>query len=148
MVVRTAQSLEALYEQDETAWLDESAFLIASGRIADLDYVNLQEYLLSMARRDRREVLSRLIVLLAHLFKWDCQPSQRSGSWCATIIAQRQELQDLLESRTLLNHAQEIFEEACAKALERAAAETGLDITVFLAARSYTLDTALRGELS
>ena len=39
------------------------------------------------ARRDRREVFSRLVTLLAHLLKREYQPDHRSRSWLATILS-------------------------------------------------------------
>ena len=77
-----------------------------------LDLENLSEYLQDMARRDKREVFSRLTVLLTHLLKWEHQVDRRSNSWEATILHQRRELQDLLESRTLRNHAQDVLGKA------------------------------------
>src|SRR5208337_4270228 len=53
-----------LYTRDETAWLDVMARLIAERRFGELDYEHLHEFLTDMARRDRREVLSRLTALL------------------------------------------------------------------------------------
>src|SRR4051794_15904973 len=91
MVLRTPQALAALYEADETAWLEYTADMVRAGRFADIDPGTLAEYLTDMARRDRREVFSRLVVLLAHLLKWDHQPDQRSGSWRGTIREQRRE---------------------------------------------------------
>src|SRR5208337_499667 len=52
-----------LYTRDETAWLDVMARLIAERRFGELDYEHLHEFLTDMARRDRREVLSRLTAL-------------------------------------------------------------------------------------
>ncbi|MBX6314645.1 MAG: DUF29 family protein [Isosphaeraceae bacterium] len=43
------------------------------------------EYLSDITRRDRREVESRLAVLIAHLLKWTYQPRRRTRSWRATI---------------------------------------------------------------
>jgi hypothetical protein len=64
-----APKLAALYEQDKTAWLDTMAQLIRDGRHDELDFENLEEYLESMARRDSREVHSRLSVLLTQRLK-------------------------------------------------------------------------------
>src|SRR5258708_889931 len=87
-----APDLSALYMDDETAWLEAMAALIRRRDFARLDLDNLSEYLTDMAARDRREVRSRLVLLLSHLLKWDYQPEKRSGSWRATILNQRQEL--------------------------------------------------------
>src|SRR5580700_8080231 len=105
MVQRTPQALAALHELDETAWLEQTAELIRSSRFAEIDPTTLAEYLTDMARRDRREVFSRLVVLLAHLLKWEYQPERRGGSWQATMLEQQRELRQLLESGTLRNHA-------------------------------------------
>src|ERR1700730_18671616 len=94
-------SLSDLYHEDETAWLEAMARLVAARRFDELDHENLREFLADMARRDKREVLSRLTTLLAHLLKWEHQPQQRTRSWEATILHQREELRDLLESSTL-----------------------------------------------
>jgi hypothetical protein len=92
MATVQANTLGILYEHDETAWLEAMAELIRMGRLDELDYANLAEYLSDMARRDRREVESRLSGLLSHVLKWVHQTDGRSGSWKGTIIEQRQEL--------------------------------------------------------
>jgi hypothetical protein len=69
MVLKITDSLAALYTADETAWLDAMAELIGTGRLGELDYLHLKEYLQDMATRDRREVSSRLRVLLIHVLK-------------------------------------------------------------------------------
>ena len=96
MIQRAETALAQLYEADETAWLEAMADLIQQGRWGDLDYPHLEEYLSDMARRDRREVESRLTTLLAHVLKWVHQPDHRSRSWRGTIVEQRQELEELV----------------------------------------------------
>jgi Domain of unknown function DUF29 len=143
MIERTPTSLSALYEQDETAWLEAMAQLVAEGRVADLDLEHLREYLTDMAKRDRREVKSRLVCLLTHLLKWEYQPEMRGRSWQATIRAQRRELEWLLESGTLRNHAEEVLAEMYEDARELAATETGLSATTFPNRCPWTVDELL-----
>src|SRR5438093_12323017 len=112
MPEQTTPSLPLLYEEDETAWLEQMANLVAQKRFGEIDYANLSEYLCDMARRDKREVLSRLVVLLTHLLKWEQQPEHRSNSWRGTIMSQRRELRHLLESGTLRRHAGEVLGQA------------------------------------
>jgi hypothetical protein len=131
MATAEALELSVLYERDETAWLEAMSALAASGRHAEMDYRNLSEYLADMAKRDRREVFSRLVVLLTHLLKWEHQPERRSGSWRGTIVEQRRELRQLIESGTLRNHAASVLADAYAAAREQAAAETELPLDVF-----------------
>src|SRR5947208_1378077 len=105
MAVATVESLAALYAEDETAWLEAMAALIRRRDLAALDLDNLSEYLTDMARRDRREVKSRLVALLSHLLKWQFQPEKRSRSWRTTVLNQRQELADLASRGVLRAHA-------------------------------------------
>ncbi len=117
--------------------------LLASGDRASLDYASLREYLSDMAKRDRREVESRLAVLLAHLLKWNHQPERRSPSWRGTIIEQRQELRRLAGRGVLRKHAETVLPEVYHEAVERAAAETGLPATAFPAECGYTFGELL-----
>ncbi len=132
-----------LYTRDETAWLDVMARLIAERRFGGLDYEHLHEFLTDMARRDRREVLSRLKKLLLHLLKWELQPDHRSNSWVMTIEDQRQELRYLLESGTLRNHAQDVLVKAYEQAVKLASIETGLSESTFPQACPLTLEDIL-----
>ena len=148
MAQRTPQTLARLYDADETAWLDRTAELVRDGRFDELDAAALAEFLTDMAKRDRREVSSRLVVLLVHLLKWEYQPGRRPGSWSGTILEQQRALRDLLESGTLHNHAIEALAGAYADARKQAAAETGLARATFPEGCPWDIDGALadRGE--
>jgi hypothetical protein len=143
MIQHSPVATPSLYEADETAWLDATADLIRQGRFSEIDHEALAEYLSDMARRDRREVYSRLVVLLSHLLKWEYQPEGRSGSWRGSILEQQRELRQLLESGTLRNHALAVFADAYADARKQAAAETGLARDGFPEECGWDLDTAL-----
>jgi hypothetical protein len=147
MVVRTKNALESLYEADETAWLEQMAELIREGRHEELDYAHLQEYLTDMAIRDRREVTSRLRVLLTHLLKWKFQPERRTRGWHGTILTQRDDLADAVAAGVLRNHALEVLPDAYAKAVRRAAVETGLPAKRFQSKCPFTLDQAMTTDL-
>lgn len=143
MTTVAAPDLSVLYERDETAWLEAMAALAASGRYPDMDFRHLSEYLADMARRDRREVYSRLVVLLTHLLKWEHQPERRSGSWRGTLREQRRELRQLLESGTLRKHAELVLADAYAEARRQAADEMELSVDVFPAEDARGLDQLL-----
>jgi hypothetical protein len=143
MVLPTPTALADLYQTDETAWLDATAELVRSGRLDQVDASSLAEYLTDMARRDRREVLSRLAVLIAHLLKWHHQPDHRSGSWRGTIEVQRQELAELLEGGVLRYHATEVLPKAYANGVRQAVAETGMPAATFPEGCPYSLDAIL-----
>ena len=50
-----------------------------------------------MAKTERRELRSRIKVLLTHLVKWQFHPQRRSRSWKTTIDVQRLEIQEQLD---------------------------------------------------
>ena len=109
MATARTVSLEELYHQDETAWLEAMAELVRLNRHDSLDYANLAEYLSDMAAHDRREVRSRLVTLLMHLLKWDHQPDKRSPSWRTTVVVHRQELVDLAGRGVLRTHSESVL---------------------------------------
>jgi hypothetical protein len=141
------RALAKLYEPDETAWLEESARLIRAGHFKELDYENLASYLEDMARRDRREIVSRLTVLIAHLLKWYYQPDHRTKSWELTVLHQRQELANALTG-TLRRHAEQSISKCYERAREWAEAETEIPEGQFPSECPFTLDQILTEELA
>ncbi len=43
----------------------------------------------AMGRRERNELVSRLILLIARLLKWQYQSAHRTASWGGCIVEQR-----------------------------------------------------------
>ena len=82
----------AAYDEDFFAWTEEQARLLRAGELAEIDALNLAEEVESVGRSDRREIRSRLIVLLTHLLKWHFQPDARSSGWLGTIREQRDQI--------------------------------------------------------
>lgn len=91
-----------LYDRDFYAWLQEQATLLKSGQLDQLDIANLVEEIESLGRQERRELVNRLGILLGHLLKWQFQPRLQSKSWTATIVGQRQDVQELMEDNPSL----------------------------------------------
>lgn len=140
MTQRTDLALPELYTEDETAWLDAMADLLGAGAYAELDFASLREYLTDRAKRDRREVESRLVVLVTHILKWVHQPDHQSRSWRGSIVEQRQELKRLAGRGVLRNHAESVLAEVYQEALERAVVETDLPLEAFPAECGYSVD--------
>src|SRR6202044_3218211 len=92
----------ALYDQDFFAWSQEQADLLRSGKLSDADIDHIAEEIESMGRTEKRELVSRLTVLLAHLLKWTHQPDKRGPSWESTIRVQRNRLIDHLDDNPSL----------------------------------------------
>jgi hypothetical protein len=55
---------------DFYAWLYKSAELLRQRQFSELDLEQIAEELEGMARSDKRQLINRCAVLLAHLLKW------------------------------------------------------------------------------
>jgi hypothetical protein len=93
-----------LYESDYFGWTRQQAELLKSGRWSEVDIEHLVEEIESMGASERKELASRLEVLLTHLLKWQFQPERRGRSWQLTVIEQRERLKDHLESNPSLGN--------------------------------------------
>jgi hypothetical protein len=134
----------AAYDKDFYAWTQEQAGLLRAGKFAEVDVENLAEELDSMGRSDRREIDSRLEVLLAHLLKWQVQVTFRSQSWRGTIREQRRRIAKLLrESPSLRPVAEQLVPEAYEEARQKAANDTGLPEASFPAECPFTPEQVL-----
>jgi ribosomal protein L29 len=132
------------YESDFYAWTAEQARLLRSGELSAIDAANIAEEIESMGRSDRREIKSRLIVLLCHLLKWRMQLEMQSTSWSGTIREQRRKIEELLsESPSLRPSVPEMLPPAYADAREDAIEETGLPETAFPEACPFTAEEVL-----
>jgi Domain of unknown function DUF29 len=122
-------TVSVLYETDFAQWLDQTAQLLKEKRFDELDLDNLVEEIEALNRSEKREVESRLEVLLMHLLKWHYQPEHQSRSWQSTIQEQKRQLLRLLkDSPSLKNHLAKEVDDCYAIAREKAAEET----TIFL----------------
>ena len=106
-----------LYETDYYAWVNQQLELIRSGQFHKADIENLLDEIEDMSKKIKRELESRLKVLLMHLLKWQYQPDRRGASWEITIKGQRRDLNKLLSQNPSLKHK---LDEAIASAYEEA----------------------------
>ncbi len=63
----------ALYDRDFFAWANEQAALLREGKLEEADLESIAEEIESMGKTEKRELISRLTVLLLHLLKWRYQ---------------------------------------------------------------------------
>src|SRR5271156_2797751 len=89
-------SNQPLYDQDFYGWANEQAGLLRAGRLSEADIEHIAEEIESMGRSEKRELVSRLTVLLLHLLKWQHQPAFRCPSCRLTLEEQRNQLEDHL----------------------------------------------------
>jgi hypothetical protein len=120
------------YEKDFYAWTSYNAKLLREGRLSEIDVKNIAEEIESMGKSERRELMNRLAVLMAHLLKWQYQPGNRGNSWKYTIKEQRFRLSKLIEDSPSLKHElDKLIDEAYEDARYIALSETGLDEETF-----------------
>ncbi|MEI6985158.1 MAG: DUF29 domain-containing protein [Rhodospirillaceae bacterium] len=124
-----------LYGRDFYAWANEQAAFLRAGNLAAADIEHIAEEIESMGRTEKRELVSRLAVLLLHLLKWQFQPERRGRSWQATITVQRRDLvRHLRDNPSLKTALDEAIEDAYGDAALLAGAETDLPQSTFPAA--------------
>ena len=91
------------HENDFYAWTQQQAHLLKTGQLNQIDWCHIAEEIEDMGRSEKRELESRLEVLLMHLLKWQFQPNLRSRSWQLSIKEQRLRLEKLLKENPSLN---------------------------------------------
>ena len=120
---------DANHEKDFFAWSVRQASLLRQGDYEEADIRRIADEIELMGKSERRELKSRLKVLLKHLLKWEYQPQKRSKSWINTIQSQREDLEEVLEDNpSLEREIPEFIDVAYRKAKREAETETGLEI--------------------
>jgi len=128
------------YEQNFPGWINQHIAWLKAGQFQELDIDHLIEELEGMATRDKNELVSHLVILVAHLLKWQFQLKQlnerwvefKGSSWRASIIEQRYRVKDQLEnSPSLKRLVTEAITKAYPKAVSLAAKETELPMKTF-----------------
>ena len=105
-----------LYKQDLNLWLEQAIAQLKLGQLKELDIENLIEELEGLARRDRRELKSRLAKLIEHLLKRCYIKTEYDyAGWEETIDRNRFEILNILEpSPSLKNYINvpDVFQQA------------------------------------
>jgi hypothetical protein len=132
-MIDTAENIKTattFYDKDVIAWAQEQAKLLRAGQFEALDIEHIAEEIEDVGKSERRDLASRMAVLMAHLLKWQYQPDRRGSSWRRTIKVQRRALALRIEKTPSLSVAladgdwlSVTWDDALARAIE----ETGLD---------------------
>lgn len=93
-----------LYDTDIVAWAWEQAALLRSGQLSAIDALNIAEEIEDVAKSEQHELGNRLVILLAHLLKWQFQPDRRGHSWLRTIKNQRKAIARHMRRMPSLKH--------------------------------------------
>lgn len=132
------------YEKDFYLWTQENARLMRERRFSELDIENIAEEIEAMGKRDKRELVSRLAVLLTHLLIRQYQADFRSRSWKSTLVTQRAEIESLLKDSLGLKHGlNDRIDSAYSRAKKSAAVETGLPDRTFPGTCPYSREEIL-----
>ena len=109
-----------------------------------LDIPHLIEELEGLNKSNERELESYLVVLLAHLLKWEYQPEKRCGSWDGSITNARNRITKLFkQQKSLRKRVAEFIPEAYLEAKEWASKETKLRIDLFPQSFPYSAEQML-----
>src|SRR6185312_8856563 len=120
------------YNQDFYKWTIHNAKLLREGKLSEVDVEHIAEEIESMGKSEKRELINRLAVLIAHLLKWKYQPGNRGNSWKYTIKEQRMRLNRLIkDSPSLKGEIEKNFSDAYEDAYYIALSETGLNENTF-----------------
>jgi hypothetical protein len=142
----------SLYDRDLNAWARVQIELLRQGRHEEIDVVHLIAELEDMGKANVRALESRLIILIAHLLKWQFQLAQLSErwqefdgrSWRSTIFEQRTQVLFLLRKVPSLEASlDEAIIETYPEARRLALKETGLPASALPPACPYSRDQLL-----
>jgi hypothetical protein len=132
------------YDKDFYAWIMSNVELIKQGRLTEIDAEHIVEELEDMGRSEKRQLASRLEVIIMHLLKWQFQPSLQSNSWKYSIKEQRIRICNLLkESPSLHRVLETMVDSTYEQAVVMAVKETGLSESSFPPKCPYTLAECL-----
>ncbi len=87
------------YDTDVVLWAQEQAALLRSGQFSKIDLEHIADEIEDVGKTEKRELASRVAVLMAHLLKWQAQPDRRSRSWQSTINEQRKRIALALDQK-------------------------------------------------
>ena len=144
-----AKNLNTPYETDVILWSQEQARALRERDFSRLDIEHLADEIEDVGKSEKRELASRMAVLLAHLLKWRSQPERRSQSWRNTINLQRKRIALLIKATPSLEVvlSEPDWREAMwLDAIMQASRETGLDEGAFPEARPWNLNETLAAD--
>ena len=134
----------SLHDDDFYAWSLEQAALLRAGRIGEADLAAIAEEIESMGKTEKRELVSRLTVLLLPLLKWERQPAGRCNSWRLSIENARDEIADLLDDNPSLKTViDDVMTSAYRYARRKAAIETDMKLDAYPEGRPWSFARAM-----
>jgi hypothetical protein len=119
MTARIPVSMPDLYESDFVLWTEKTAEQLRQKNFDDVDWENVIEESETIGRNERQAITSLLTRPIEHLLKLGYRESERERNarhWLGEIGNFRTQLEDRLETATLMNHARDSFDKAYSSA--------------------------------
>ncbi|MBK1987034.1 DUF29 domain-containing protein [Sphaerospermopsis aphanizomenoides BCCUSP55] len=91
----TVDNNKKLYDQDFYLWIQTTVQQLKERDLEQLDIENLIEEIDSMGRREKKELKTRLVVLIEHLLKlqyWTEEKDYNARGWRNTVVEQRRQI--------------------------------------------------------
>jgi hypothetical protein len=146
----TPMKINTLYEQDFYQWIETTAALLKQRNFQEVDWVNLIEEIESMGRSEKKELQSRLIILIEHLLKlqyWEAEKVNHARGWRITIVEQRNQIELSLEaSPSLKLILEDLFLDCYQKARKVVLKKYQLSSNMFPVDPPFTLDKVLNSD--
>jgi hypothetical protein len=139
--------MQPLYEEDFYGWAMANASLLKQGKLNEADMDHIIEELEEMGRSEKAQLINRLSVLIAHLFKWQFQPDFRGRSWSGTIEEQRHKIRRLIkENPSLKSKIPEAIKEGFLDSKSILKKETSIDLKLLPAQCPYTFEQIMEDD--
>ena len=134
-------SIYPKHNKDFYGWALHTAQLIKDKKMDQIDTDSLIEELEDMGGSNENQLINRFAILIAHLLKWEYQPTIRSRSWEATIEEQRNKINRLIRKNPSLKpKILEAIEEGFLDSRSIIKKDTPLDLSILPKICPYTFD--------
>lgn len=146
----TTATVSTLYDTDFFLWIQHTVEALKQQDFDRVDWDNLIEEVESLGRSEKRELKSRLLVILEHLLKlmfWESEKLQNARGWRNTVIEQRNQVDLILEdSPSLKPWLVEVFAESYAKARQQTLQKYDLPGDLFPTQPPFSLEDVLNAD--
>ncbi len=129
------------YDADLAGWAYAQAELLRARRPAGIDWVNIAEELKDLGNSQFKAFSSALQVVIAHMLKWDMQPTRRGNSWAISIRNHRDMARyELKANPSLRSRIDEALDPAWRRGVGDASAEMDIPLRHMPADNPYSWD--------
>ena len=146
----TIDTNKTLYEQDFYLWIQTTLAILRERKLEQLDIENLIEEIDSMGRSEKKELKTRLVVLIEHLLKlqyWTEEKDYNARVWRNTVVEQRRQIAyTLADSPSLKGILNDVFLDCYTDARNDTINKYQLPSTLFPEQPSFSLIQLLNAD--